>query len=169
MLKQNGYLEIRTDSLNYFNWTKEVIENLDKYEIVFKKNIPLDISSKYEDRWIKMNKDIWDINIKSLDNATSKKIDYDFSFNKISLNLQKLITKIKSYKKDDFFVRIKKIYMIDNYNGLIAVSLGDFDRAINSYIEIIDGNIRYLGKKLVPTKANIKAHNFLKSLFKDLD
>jgi tRNA (guanine-N7-)-methyltransferase len=52
-LKEKGFLHLRTDSDNYFNYSLNEFLKFDKIELNVKKNMPYVISSKYEDRWKK--------------------------------------------------------------------------------------------------------------------
>lgn len=167
VLKKGGILEIRTDSLNYYNYSKEVIEDLNEFELNIKKNIPLSISSKYEDRWVRLNKDIWELSLKALNNSPKKDFDFDFSFDKIYLDFKKIEKELdfKPIVKEEFFIHFKRFYK-SNDKILIELSLGDFDRAINLYLMIKQDKISYFAKKLAPTKANIEAHKFLNEYFK---
>ena len=166
VLKKDGFLEIRTDSLNYYNYSKKIIESLDEYRLNIKKNIPLEVTSKYEDRWIRLDKDIWELKLFSLKNTETKNLNFEFIFDKITFDFEKLKNiELKPIVKEDFFIHFKKIYK-SNDKILVELSFGDFDRAINLYLLIEGDSVTYFAKKLVPTKINIKIHNFLNEYLK---
>jgi len=167
ILKKDGILEIRTDSLNYYNYSKEVIEGLSKFELNIKKNIPLEVSSKYEDRWVRLNKNIWELKLKTLEVNKKKDFNFDFSFDKFYLDFKKIEKELSFIPivKDDFFIHFKKIYKSKD-KILIELSLGNFDQPLNLYLMVKDNKISYFSKKLVSTDANIKAHKFLNEYLK---
>ncbi|MDE5591391.1 MAG: tRNA (guanosine(46)-N7)-methyltransferase TrmB, partial [Helicobacter sp.] len=82
VLKDNSTLELRTDSQEYFKDSVVLAEDSKLFTLQKFKNKPADIISKYEARWIREQKDIYDLNLTA--NAIPKKerIVYDFSFPK---------------------------------------------------------------------------------------
>eukprot|EP01028_Stygiella_incarcerata_P000003 TRINITY_DN0_c0_g2_i5.p2 TRINITY_DN0_c0_g2~~TRINITY_DN0_c0_g2_i5.p2 ORF type:complete len:308 (+),score=-61.69 TRINITY_DN0_c0_g2_i5:1491-2414(+) len=65
VLKFTGTLELRTDSRKYFDFCVELLTNLSSGKIEIDINKDLPISSKYEDRWKKQNKNIYDVTLHS--------------------------------------------------------------------------------------------------------
>ena len=61
VLERGGKFELRTDSEDYFNESKEIFASFKNAKMSFAKNENLGISSKYETRWKKQNKDIFDL------------------------------------------------------------------------------------------------------------
>ena len=61
VLERGGKFELRTDSEDYFNESKEIFASFKNAKMSFAKNENLSISSKYETRWKKQNKDIFDL------------------------------------------------------------------------------------------------------------
>ena len=61
VLENGGKFELRTDSEDYFNESKEIFASFKNAKMSFAKNENLSISSKYETRWKKQNKDIFDL------------------------------------------------------------------------------------------------------------
>ncbi|HEH5911373.1 TPA: tRNA (guanosine(46)-N7)-methyltransferase TrmB, partial [Campylobacter jejuni] len=61
VLTQNGRFELRTDSFEYFNFTLEQFLTFPVPKFSLRKNENLEISSKYEDRWKKQEKNIYDL------------------------------------------------------------------------------------------------------------
>ncbi|OPX26442.1 MAG: tRNA (guanosine(46)-N7)-methyltransferase TrmB, partial [Campylobacteraceae bacterium 4484_166] len=105
-LKTNGSLNLRTDSLKYYEYCKQLLDCYDNIQTKINNNI--DIASKYEDRWKKLKKNIYDI---TFINKNSDFIDnsrYDFVFldkiTKISYDKKKAIIQNTSFaiKKRDF-------------------------------------------------------------------
>jgi tRNA (guanine-N7-)-methyltransferase len=167
VLKYTGTLELRTDSRKYFDFCVELLTNLSSGKIEIDINKDLPISSKYEDRWKKQNKNIYDVTLHSYSIDDGIQPDKNFSFsNKIDLikvfkNLPK-----KSVICEDFFYHIEDLYVIENEknSGLIQVTFGSFNRPLSKYLIIRDGNISYYQGEPIPTSSNIKAHNKMKEI-----
>ena len=166
VLHVNGTLELRTDSQLYFEFTFSQMMQLSKANVQVKKNAELEITSKYEDRWRKMEKDIYDV---TLTNESA------------SLPIPKLGTlcfdecvdfsKVRDGFKDDllrgdgFFVHFEELFEIDDKSGLIRLSFGANERNEKCYILIQEGKLSYLPDRILATKSNLAAHTLIKEWF----
>ena len=164
VLKIGGTLELRTDSRKYFDFCTEVLTNLPKGKITIDINKDLAVSSKYEDRWKKQGKNIYDVVLEAWNEDENINLNYDFSFD-FEANFNKIINSIpkKSMIEKNFFVHIEEIYTIlekDN-SGLIKITMGNFDRPVTKYILIENKKISYYQGNPLPTSANIDAHKKL--------
>jgi len=157
-LEKNGFLHLRTDSENYFNYSLNEFLDFPKTHIEIKKNIPYEIVSKYEERWIKQGKNIYDIYMYSLENSEELKENFDFSFEKRLTNLD---FKPKVY--NNFVIHIEKEFKIDDEKSLIRLTLGNFNRPEHLYI--LNKEKPEYFKKPAPIKDNYLAHLELKRLF----
>jgi tRNA (guanine-N7-)-methyltransferase len=157
-LKENGFLHLRTDSENYFNYSLNEFLNFDKIEINVKKNMPYAVSSKYEERWKKMNKNIYDIYM--INHETSPELieKFDFSFDN---KLRNLDFKPKIYK--NFVIHIEKVFKINKNEELIRLTIGNFNRPEHVYI--LNKEKPEYFKMPAPIKDNYLAHLELKRLF----
>jgi tRNA (guanine-N7-)-methyltransferase len=122
-LKKDGFLHLRTDSENYFNYSLNEFLNFEKIELNVKKNMPYAVSSKYEDRWKKMNKNIYDIYMINHEISPELKEEFDFSFENKLTNLD---FTPKIYK--NFVIHIEKVFKINEKEELIRLTLGNFNR-----------------------------------------
>lgn len=163
VLKVDGRLELRSDSDNYFNYSLGLFLNLNRVNFEVKKNIDLEISSKYEDRWKKQQKDIYDLHLINLEESIERKIVSDFGFEKEVdfLEIEKRFEN-RIFKHDDFILHFENIYKIDEKSGLIRVTLGDFDKPERKYILIKNGKVRYFQGIPIPSRANLKSHQKIK-------
>ncbi|MCT7609578.1 tRNA (guanosine(46)-N7)-methyltransferase TrmB [Aliarcobacter butzleri] len=164
VLRIGGTLELRTDSRKYFDFCTEVLTNLPKGRITIDINKDLAVSSKYEDRWKKQGKNIYDVVLEAWNEDENINLNYDFSFD-FEANFNKIINSIpkKSMIEKNFFVHIEEIYTIlekDN-SGLIKITMGNFDRPVTKYILIENKRISYYQGNPLPTSANIDAHKKL--------
>ena len=157
-LKKNGFLHLRTDSENYFHYSLEKFLEEDKLDLNIKKNIPYEITSKYEERWIKQGKNIYDIFMKSLEISPEIKEEFDFSFEQRLINLD---FTPKVYK--NFVIHLEKEFKINEKDSLVRATIGHFNRP--EHIYIVNTEKPYYFKLPAPIKENYLAHIELKRLF----
>ena len=162
ILKQDGKLNLRTDSQKYFTYTTRLYNKLN-YDILIQINKNLEISSKYEDRWVKQNKDIYDVIFTNKSISDDILLEEEFLFKqKVSLeNMEKLVVK-KTIIKNQCFVNFEKYYTISKNSGLLRVSFGGFSNPEHTYIEILDKRAKYFSNAILPTPSNIISHNIIK-------
>jgi tRNA (guanine-N7-)-methyltransferase len=167
VLKIGGTLELRTDSRKYFDYCTSLLTNLPKGRITIDINKDLAVSSKYEDRWKKQGKHIYDVVLEASNEDENINLDFDFSFN-CKVDFEKIIKTIptKSIIEKNFFIHIEEMYIIEDKDnsGLIKLTLGNFDRPITKYLFINEGNISYFQGNPIPTSSNICAHTKLKEI-----
>ena len=157
-LEKNGFLHLRTDSENYFQYSLEEFLSFKEADLRIKKNIPYEITSKYEERWLKQGKNIYDIYMTSLEESEEIEENFDFSFEKKLTNLD---FNPKVYK--NFVIHLEKEFKIDNEKSLIRATIGNFNRP--EHIYIINDKKPYYFKLPAPIKENFLAHQELKRLF----
>ncbi len=163
VLKKNGKLELRSDSEKYFEYSRDLFLSLQKCEIVIRKNNNIEISSKYEDRWKKMEKNIYDIILinkefsKEKEKLIPEKFEKEINFNNIYSNFSN-----KIIREDDFFVHFENIYKIDKNSGVIKISFGSYDKSEHRYLVIINDQLNYLPNKFAFTKQNILSDRIIK-------
>jgi tRNA (guanine-N7-)-methyltransferase len=167
VLKIGGTLELRTDSRKYFDFCTEVLTNLPKGRITIDINKDLAVSSKYEDRWKKQGKNIYDVVLEAFNEDANINLDFDFSFDfKIDYeNLLKMIP-TKSIIETNYFIHVEELYIIESANnsGLIKLTMGNFDRPVTKYLYVNEGKISYYQGNPLPTSSNISAHKKLKEI-----
>jgi tRNA (guanine-N7-)-methyltransferase len=167
VLKVEGTLELRTDSRKYFDYCTELLTNLPTGKITIDINKDLEIISKYEDRWRKQGKNIYDVVLLSHSVDKPLVIEKDFSFD-FEINYEEKIKNIptKSIVEKDFFVHIEDLFTIINEenSGLIQLTMGNFDRPVSKYLIIRNGKLAYYQGTPIPTSSNIKAHKKLKEI-----
>ena len=157
-LKQEGFLHLRTDSQNYFEYSLKEFLDFEKIDLKVKKNMPYNVSSKYEDRWKKLNKDIYDIYMINHTISEPLKEKFDFSFEK---KLQNLDFTPKLF--DNIVVHIENVYPIDNEKELIKLTIGNTNRP--EHLFILNKEKPQYFKMPAPIKDNYLGHLHLKRLF----
>ena len=167
VLKISGTLELRTDSRKYFDFCTEVLTNLPKGRITIDINKDLAVSSKYEDRWKKQGKNIYDVVLEAFNEDANINLDFDFSFD-FEVNFENILKDIptKSIIEKNFFIHVEELYVIEDIknSGLIKLTMGNFDRPVTKYLYVNEGNISYYQGNPLPTSSNINAHEKLKEI-----
>lgn len=163
VLKPEGTLELRTDSRKYFDFCVELLTNQNKGHITIDINKDLAISSKYEDRWKRQGKAIYDVVLKSLEESEERNIETDFTFAH-PINFEKLHTMLqsKALLQDGFVVHFEELYSNDdNSVHLLQLTMGNFNRPVSKYILIKDNQGSYFQGNPIPTSSNINAHKLI--------
>lgn len=167
VLKVAGTLELRTDSRKYFDFCTQVLTNLPKGKITIDINKDLAVSSKYEDRWKKQGKNIYDVILEAQNEDEKISLNFDFSFDfKVDFNNTLITIPTKSLIEKNYFIHVEELYTIENSqnSGLIKLTMGNFDRPVTKYLYINEGNISYYQGNPLPTSSNINAHEKLKEI-----
>jgi tRNA (guanine-N7-)-methyltransferase len=167
VLKVAGTLELRTDSRKYFDYCTELLTNLPKGRITIDINKDLAVSSKYEDRWKKQGKNIYDVVLEAHNIDANINLDFDFSFD-FEVNFEDTLKNIptKSIIEKNYFIHVEELYIIEDIknSGLVKLTMGNFDRPVTKYLLVKEGKISYYQGNPLPTSANIDAHKKLKEI-----
>jgi len=169
VLKKDGRLELRTDSDKYFQYSLEEFLKLNKTDLHVKKNQEAKISSKYEDRWVKQEKDIYDIIMINQEKSASEgaigKISFDFSF-----DFTKIKEKFANITKqdEDSFLHVEDIFSIDESSGMIKISFGASSKNERAYVFFSKGDTKYFPDNILETKSNKRAHKLLNNWLKEI-
>ena len=161
VLQKDGTFELRTDSQNYYEYALSVINSFNTFDLKIRKNFALDVSSKYEDRWKKQEKNIHDV---ILTNTTPKQIEkkpLKIEFDKELYSL--FPTLLKNFKREcirgeNYFINFESILEINENEGVLKVTLGSYEKSEHKYIIFKDKNVQYFPNNILPTKDNFDAH-----------
>ncbi|EAI2806804.1 tRNA (guanosine(46)-N7)-methyltransferase TrmB [Campylobacter jejuni] len=169
VLTQNGRFELRTDSFEYFNFTLEQFLTFPVPKFSLRKNENLEISSKYEDRWKKQEKNIYDLWVWNFNQESRNYELNEFNLSSVEFSkedLKKIEQNFKNItiKKDDFFLHFESIYKQDE-NLLLKVAFGAFNKPEHCYLHL-DKTIDFAFKEPFKIQENIKAINELKEILK---
>ncbi len=161
VLKRDGRLELRTDSYNYFWYSLNTFlgEGVSKTSVEVRKNEALEVTSKYEARWLRQEKDIYDVYVTSLEESEPRVLDFDFSFKDIVYKkeiLDKISYKPKLFK--GFFIHFERLFKIADEAILIKLAFGSFDRPEHKYIYLDKTEAYYFHANPVKTVTNYKTH-----------
>ena len=177
-LRKGGIFELRSDSENYVKFALEKMMDFPRARVNIVKNEDLNITSKYEERWKRQQKDIYEVKFECVDDKAQEKLEFDFSFGRYSTDKIAQNFCNETLKFDDFFVHFEDIFYARNLdkNGettnnssnfkeneiFIKVSFGSFNAPTSHFILITDEICKYYFKSPLKTKANAKAHEKIK-------
>jgi len=159
VLDVDGTLELRTDSEKYFWYSMETFFALPKVKVTIDKNRDLAVTSKYEARWKRQEKNIYEVHVNTEEKSAEKSLDIEFIFNNIRYNkgLELCLPK-KAVVRDGYFVHFERIYMIGSAALLIKCAFGSFDRPEHKYLLINEEDCQYYASIPVKTAVNFEAH-----------
>ncbi len=162
VLQLDGRLELRTDSPKYFWYSLETFlgEGVAKTNVEIRKNEALEVTSKYEARWLRQEKDIYDVYVTSLEVSETRILDFDFSFKEDIVYKKEILDKL-TYKPqlfDGFFIHFERLFKIGNEAILIKLAFGSFDRPEHKYIYLDKQRAYYFNANPVKTLTNYKTH-----------
>ncbi|WP_309496864.1 tRNA (guanosine(46)-N7)-methyltransferase TrmB [Sulfurovum sp.] len=162
VLGVDGRLELRTDSDNYFWYALETFFSVPKVEVEVRKNEALEVTSKYEARWLKQDKDIYDVYVRSTQISEEKHSTVDFNFNDVKYThaIENRLPK-KALVYDGYFVHFERMYQISDKSLFIKCAFGSFDRPEHKYILLEEERCRYFVSPPVKTTVNFHAHQKL--------
>ena len=161
VLKVDGRLELRTDSENYYAYSYETFIAFNKTILHINKNREIAVSSKYEDRWKKMEKNIYDVTMINEEESADLSIEgaFDFSQGKSSfddlLKLHKTTTRF-----DGGFLHFERAYKLKD-GIMLRLSMGSFDRPEHLYLIINEDSVSYYPDLPLKSRSNLLAHRHL--------
>ncbi|MBF7068958.1 tRNA (guanosine(46)-N7)-methyltransferase TrmB [Campylobacter volucris] len=168
VLKKDGKFELRTDSFLYFDFTLNSFLQLPCLNALVKKNENLEISSKYEDRWKKQNKDIYDLIISGFDKSKELSSFEKFAIEDMNFNQEELMQierkfKNEVFKGQDYFLHLENIYKTKDGN-IIKIAFGAFYKPEHIYIKLDLNGVEFMFGKPFKTKENLKAMEKLREI-----
>jgi len=162
VLRKGGRLELRTDSDKYFWYSLETFFSIPKVEVEIRKNEALEVTSKYEARWLRQEKDIYDVYVKCTQESEDKQVEFDFNFIdvKYTQGIEDRLPQ-KALVFDGYFIHFERVYKISEQSLLIKCAFGSFDRPEHKYILLEKDACRYFVSAPVKTTVNFHAHQKL--------
>jgi tRNA (guanine-N7-)-methyltransferase len=164
VLIKNGTFELRTDSENYYNYSFEVFNNFKDFSLQIRKNHSLDITSKYEDRWLKQEKNIYDLIMTNTNPSKEEKQEYNINFDDDFFNSFEKFKDLfqrECLREKECFVNLEALYTISQTEGMLKVTLGSYDKSEHKYILFKDKKVKYIPSKPIPVKSNQNSHDLL--------
>ncbi len=162
VLKIDGRLELRTDSENYYAYSYETFISLQQLSLEIHKNRCIAVSSKYEDRWRLMEKNIYDVTMINSELSPQRSEEISFEFPKNLLNpehLHELNGKTVTFEGG--FIHFERLYTIQDDGMLLRLSLGSFERPEHTYLILKEDSTSYYPQDLIATRTNLHVHQQL--------
>jgi tRNA (guanine-N7-)-methyltransferase len=161
VLKVEGRLELRTDSENYYAYSYETFIAFPKTILHINKNRDIAISSKYEDRWKKMQKNIYDVSMINEEDSAPLSMDGNFDFAEVNTAYASILALHgKTEKFEDGFIHFERAYTLDD-GVMLRLSMGSFDRPEHMYLLINGNKASYFDNLPLKSRSNLKAHSYL--------
>ncbi len=165
VLKLDGTLELRTDSENYYAYSYETFIAFNKTTLYINKNKDIAVSSKYEDRWKRMEKNIYDLTMINDEFSQEVILEDDFTFNIKNINKEYIAKLNKVTKKfEGGFIHFERIYTTDVENLVVRISMGSFDRPEHLYLIVKNEDLSYYPSNPLKSKSNLNAHRHLEEM-----
>lgn len=171
ILKKDGIFELRTDSIGYLKYTLDLFLNQKATSLKIEKNKNIAVTSKYEARWKRQEKDIYELSFikqNSEEKIDENSFEYVFdSFNEDELLKLNLAFKNQSFKQDSFFLHLEQCYVLDKSQVILRLSFGSFYMPYHGYIKLCECS-GFLFKEPLKTYQNKMAFKFLKNILKNM-
>ena len=161
VLSVGGKLELRTDSENYYAYSYETFIAFNKTTLQINKNKDIAISSKYGDRWKKMEKNIYDVTMINEEESKELSIDGNFDFSSVESPHAKILElHSKTEKFDGGFIHFERAYKAKDM-VMLRLSMGSFDRPEHLYLLVKGKKASYYPSMPLKSKSNLIAHKYL--------
>jgi len=162
VLNIQGTLELRTDSDNYYMYSYETLMSLRQLSLEVHKNRAIAISSKYEDRWRLMDKNIYDLILHNTEESPLQPSPGTFAFPPHLLNVTRLHElNGKTVTFEEGFIHFERLYSIEGGGMLLRLSLGSFERPEHLYLMFGDKETIYFPQEPIATRTNHAIHRQL--------
>jgi tRNA (guanine-N7-)-methyltransferase len=160
VLQKGGRLELRTDSENYFQYSWETFIALQKVKLEIFKNQEIAVTSKYEDRWRRMEKNIYDVTMICDEESAPLDLEERFDFPGGTIDLEKFRSHNgQTLRFEGGFLHFERLFSIEGNDKLMyRLSMGSFDRPEHLYLIADTGGAAYFPAPPVKSRTNLNAH-----------
>jgi len=161
VLKVDGRLELRTDSENYYAYSYETFINFNKTVLHINKNKDIAIVSKYEDRWRKMEKNIYDVTMINEEESEELSIEGTFEFSKGKASFEELLKLHQTTERfEGGFIHFERAYILQD-GIMLRLSMGSFDRPEHLYLIVKENSVSYYPELPLKSRSNLMSHQYL--------
>jgi len=163
VLRPGGFLELRCDDRGYFEYSLQKALNIQEMELVVKKNSDAKIVSKYEERWLRQGKDIFEMRLypKISHTKEAEKVDFSFGETKISYENAKKLP-VNAFFREHILINFEEILAYDENNFAIKVSFGVAGTIERRFIQVEGMRPHYFPTPPLCTQSSFAAHNIIK-------
>ncbi len=162
-LVPEGYLELRTDSERYFRYALECFSRPESVRFDVTKNRQAAVRSKYEDRWLRLGKDLYTLRLFSDQHSASVVLEEEPIFERPPKSIEALLALPHApIVRAEHFVHFEQRYrMISEPGALVRCSFGSVMRPEHKLIEVRRGALEYYPQPPVRSRANLAAHHII--------
>lgn len=161
ILNIGGTLELRTDSENYYAYSYETFIAFPKTTLHINKNRDIAVTSKYEDRWKKMQKNFYDVTMINSEESAELSLEGSFDFSHVNLEAQDILNLYKKIQKfESGFINFERSYTLSD-GVMLRMSMGSFDKPEHLYVIVKKNEAYYYPKAPLRSKSNLIAHKLL--------
>jgi len=168
VLKPGGTLELRTDSREYFEYSLGLLNDLQRCDFQGWKNRELAVSSKYEDRWKRMERDIFDLIFVNRENSEPLETQTDYGFDDIRITYAEAVEKLKEQiiAQDSILLKMSLHHPLPGDDGMIKLVLGPIQFPQTIFLYIRNRLPQYYPEAPLSIPENRLAHEALVNLLK---
>lgn len=162
-LKEGGFVELRSDDRDYFEYAFCSAMSLPKVRVDTYKNEPAEITSKYEDRWLRQGKDIFEMRIypQKTESCEAQKESFEFE-GAVSLKNIDALPK-DAMVEEGVLVNFEDLLLSSNGKDFaLKVTFGDTARPDRRYIISSGSQVSYYPFAPLCVEASRKAHKIIK-------
>ena len=163
VLQKGGRLHLRTDDEDYFRESLELLLRLPSCHCEIGKNRALDVVSKYESRWLRQQKQIWDL-LFACEEECAQKDDVHFGFTTDDVaHLARLFGAgfaPSRHCEDGVLLAITALYRAESAL-VLSLCLGSVAYPQTVFL-VISGATAFYCPALLPLGSNLVAHEWLK-------
>jgi tRNA (guanine-N7-)-methyltransferase len=159
-LKKGGFLHLRSDSDNFYDYSLDVLKNTDGLDIDSFVNKDIEVVSKYEQRWRKHQKVIRDIYAYS--KTESCKTEKKELLNLENIDLQEAGRHDKAWREGSVFLAIKEMLKVGENGAILFFTGGSIHSPVKHFLVDLGDGVRFFGSKPLASDANIKMLEVLK-------
>jgi tRNA (guanine-N7-)-methyltransferase len=163
VLKEGGFVELRSDDREYFEYSFGCAMSLPKTRVDTYKNEPAEIVSKYEDRWLRQGKDIFEMRVypEKSENSEQQKASFEFE-GEVSFQAVQNLPK-GAMVNEGMLLNFEDLLLSSNGKDFaLKVTFGDTARPDRRYIVSLDGTVSYFPFAPLCVEASRKAHKIIK-------
>ncbi len=165
VLMPDGRLELRTDSDNYYDYAFQTFNTLNYMHIEIFKNRDISVKSKYEERWRRQEKNIYDIILHNKEKSPELEDPGSFDFPAEKYDMAKLKElNGTTHRFKGGFIHFERLYKTNDDRYLFRLSMGAFERPEHLYLLIGKDELNYFPSAPIRSKGNLKAHKILRGL-----
>ncbi|MDR3163148.1 MAG: tRNA (guanosine(46)-N7)-methyltransferase TrmB [Helicobacteraceae bacterium] len=162
VLKKDGVLELRTDNEFYLQYAQDLLKDIKEIKIESRKNAEAAVSSKYEDRWKRESRDIYDLVVTNLSESEAAGVRCDFSFKK-TVSDETAIERLSNVSiiNERFIVKTRHLWRLLGGGVFFQLVFGAIESPSAIFLLIRKKRAEYYPHNPLQTEQNSLSHEAL--------